>query len=141
MPSHTLPDRHRLISFDDLPKRGPQNTLALNGIVSHFNSRRPTKEEFDRCPHVELTASEPEWNPHDAAFSRGETAMMGDDGNILRRMMPNIQTREIMGARSAKNMAKADDTFLEQLEQSVKISSVQSTARTNKTRPEQLSLR
>jgi hypothetical protein len=71
--------------------------ISLNGIVLFFPSRRPTKEEHEQCLHIELTAAEPEWNPHDSVYSKGESAMTWDDGNILGRLAPNICTREIMG--------------------------------------------
>jgi hypothetical protein len=67
--------------------------------------------------------------------------MTGDDGNILRRMLPDIQAREIMGAWTAENMVKADDSFLTRLQQNVRINSVESSARANRTTPEQLAQR
>jgi len=100
--------------------------LRLNGIVSYFSSWRPTKAEFNQCHHPELTAAEPEWSPHNGDYSRGEASMTGDDGNILRRMRPNVQAQEIMGAWMTENMAKSDDPFLECLEQTIKVGSVQS---------------
>jgi hypothetical protein len=56
-------------------------------------------------------------------------------------MKASIQTREIMGAWTSENMAQSDDPFLERLEQSVRVSSVQSSIRANKTTPEQLAYR
>jgi hypothetical protein len=41
------------------------------------------KEEFNSCPHIELTSTKPEWNPHNGAYSKGEAIMTRDDGNIL----------------------------------------------------------
>jgi hypothetical protein len=90
--------------------------LQLNGIVSYFKSRRPTKEEFDQCIHIELTSPEPEWNPHNGAYSRGEDEMTGHDGNILRRLAQDVRTREIMGMWTSATLATADDPFLERLE-------------------------
>jgi hypothetical protein len=81
---------------------------------------------------------EPEWNPHNRAYSKGEASMTGDDRNILRRIKPSVQTREIMGAWTPENMAQSDDPFLERLQRNVRVSSVQSSMRANKTTPEQL---
>jgi hypothetical protein len=89
--------------------------LQLNGIVSYFPSRRPTKEEYDQCSHIELTSTEPEWNPHNGVYSKGESGMTGDNGNILKRVRPSVRTREIMGTWTSENMAKSDDPFLESL--------------------------
>jgi len=106
--------------------------LCLNGIVSYFSSRRPTKAEFNQCHHLELTAAEPEWNPHNGDYSKGEASMTGDDGNILRRMRPNVQAQEIMGTWTTEIMAKPDDPILEHLEQTIKVGSKQSSLRANK---------
>jgi hypothetical protein len=126
------------ISF---PQENLKIPLSLKGIVSYFPTRRPTREELESCPRIELTAPEPEWNPHNCAYSQGEDNMTGDDGNVLRQDKPDIQTREIMGLWTNKNMARADDPFLGRIESNVKIGSVQSTTRSNKTTPEQLASR
>jgi hypothetical protein len=102
-------DSHSIL----FPKDELKIPLLLNGIVSYFPSRRPTKEEFERCPHIELTSNEPEWNPHDEIYSKGEMDMTGDDGNLLKRMKPHVRTREVMGLWTAENMAKSDDPFLD----------------------------
>jgi hypothetical protein len=67
--------------------------------------------------------------------------MMGDNGNILRRMKPNVHTREIMDAWTSENMAHSDDSFMKRLEQNVRVSSVQISVRANKTTPEELAYR
>jgi hypothetical protein len=75
-----------------------------------------------------------------AMVSHGEP-WTGNDGAILRRLMSDVQTREIMGLWTSENMAMADDPFLQQLERSVKVSLVQITARANSTTPKQLASR
>jgi hypothetical protein len=87
----TTPDGSQSILF---PNKELKIPLMLNGIVSYFPSRRPTKEEFKRCPHIKLTLNESEWNPHDEIYSNGELAMTGDNGSLLKRMKPHVQTRE-----------------------------------------------
>jgi hypothetical protein len=101
--------------------------LLLKGIVSYFTSRRRTKEAFEQYSHTELTLNEPEWNPHDGTYAHGESVMTGDNNNLLQWMAPQVQMREIMGLWMSKNMAKPDDPFLERIEKSVRISSLQST--------------
>jgi hypothetical protein len=124
-----------------LPNDELKIPLSLKGIVSYFPSRKPTKEEFDKCSHIELTSDEPEWDPHNGTYSQGELAMTGDDGNIIKRMKPHVQTREIMGLWTSESIARKDDPFLDRLEKSVRVGSVKSTARANKTTPEQLASR
>jgi hypothetical protein len=125
----TASDDSHLILFPNEELKIP---LLLNGILSYFPSRRPTKEEFERCPHIELTPDEPECNPHDEIYSNGEITMTGDDGNLLKRVKPHVQTREVMGLWTAENMAKYEDPFLDRLERCVRVGSV-STERANKT--------
>jgi hypothetical protein len=120
-------DSHSIL----FPNKELKIPLLLNAIVSYFQSRRPTKEEFERCPHIELTSNEPEWNPHDEIYSKGETDMTGDDGNLLKRMKPHVRTREVMGMWTAENMAKSDDPFLDRLERCVRVGSVHSMQRAN----------
>jgi hypothetical protein len=72
-----IDDLSHSISF---PSEDLKIPLSLNGIVSYFLSRRPTEEEFTHCSHIELTASKPEWNPHNDTYSKGEANMTGDDG-------------------------------------------------------------
>ena len=47
--------------------------LDLKGIISCFETRKPTLAEFENCPtKIHLTASEPEWNPHSEEWSELE---------------------------------------------------------------------
>jgi hypothetical protein len=86
--------------------------------------RRPTKEEFEQCSHIELTSAQPKWKTGNGAYLRGESGMMGNDGNRLQQIVPHFQTRELMGMWTTKNMAKADNPFLEHIEKKIRVSSV-----------------
>ena len=45
--------------------------LKLNGVISYFNARTPTKYEIENCPHIVLTSSE-EWDPYSGSFAMRE---------------------------------------------------------------------
>jgi hypothetical protein len=111
--------------------------LRLNGIVSYFASRRPTLEEYHTCVRLQLTPDEPEWNPLDPTFGTREERMIGDDGNILRRETPPITSREIMQVSIIHN----GENLLHQLDSHVRVSSIQSSSRSNAVTAEQLSKR
>jgi hypothetical protein len=42
--------------------------------------------------------------------------VMGNENNRLQQIVPHVQTREIMGMWTTKNMAKADNPLLEHIE-------------------------
>mmetsp|Transcript_27018 Transcript_27018/g.74245 ORF Transcript_27018/g.74245 Transcript_27018/m.74245 type:complete len:82 (-) Transcript_27018:1944-2189(-) len=46
----------------------------LDGIVSYFPSRRPTRHEMETCDHVVAMRDVP-WNPNSKKFERAEDAI------------------------------------------------------------------
>jgi hypothetical protein len=116
--------------------------LRHNGIVSYFESRRPTLQEYQDCFHLQLTPDEPEWDPLDSTFGNHEDKMIGDDGNVLRRETPPMTSREIvMTARRcvAPAIMHTDEEILQRFETQVQVSAIQSTTRANAVTPVQLS--
>jgi hypothetical protein len=49
--------------------------LSLDGVVSVFWTRKPTIQEYESCPHYELTADTPEYDPSDGSYAQQEQAM------------------------------------------------------------------
>ena len=49
--------------------------LSLEGVVSVFWTRKPTIQEYESCPHYELTADGPEYDPSDGSYAQQEQAM------------------------------------------------------------------
>ena len=49
--------------------------LSLKGVVSIFWTRKPTIQEYESCPHYELTADGPEYDPLDGSYAQQEQAM------------------------------------------------------------------
>ena len=81
-------DHHTIIVPD--PSGGDEPVLRiplwLHGVTSHFNTRKPSKEEYDSSDpdmHVHMTYDSPEWDPSDERFAVQEAAMADDDGMLL----------------------------------------------------------
>ena len=49
--------------------------LSLDGVVSVFWTQKPTIQEYESCPHYELTADTPEYDPSDGSYAQQEQAM------------------------------------------------------------------
>jgi hypothetical protein len=64
-------DSHSIL----FPNNELKTPLILNGIASFFPSRRPTKAKIEQCSHIELTSSEPEWNPNHGTYLNGESRL------------------------------------------------------------------
>ena len=70
--------------------------MGLRGTISYFPSRKPTARELHDCRRIELTAEQPEWNPHARLFDENENAMTDEDGFIKQ----NSRRRTIMKAKT-----------------------------------------
>ena len=64
------------ISCDDDTGTLINITLVLKGVTSYFPTRKPTKDEFDNFPRIELTYLTPEWDPQSTTFQEQEEALM-----------------------------------------------------------------
>jgi hypothetical protein len=49
--------------------------LSLEGVISTFWTRKPTTQEYESCPHYELTFDTPEYDPSDKGYAQQEEAM------------------------------------------------------------------
>jgi hypothetical protein len=49
--------------------------LSLHGVTSSFPTRKPTPEEYESLPHLELTSDAPEYDPHDSTYASQEAAL------------------------------------------------------------------
>jgi len=69
-----------------VPKLGKTIPLTLNGIISTFTSSKPTWEEYNTLPHIELTSSAP-WDPNSVEYAEREEKCVGSvrtqDGRSL----------------------------------------------------------
>jgi len=67
-----------------VPKENIVIPLDLKGVDSTFPTRMPTTDEMESpgLRHIELTASDPEWDPHSTEFAERECALIDDDGKI-----------------------------------------------------------
>ena len=81
-------DHHHTITFHDqkrddgTPFRIP---LALDGVISYFPIRKPTREEWETSlpeTHITITADSPEWIPLTDRFRIQEEAMVDMAGEL-----------------------------------------------------------
>ncbi|MEJ2330778.1 MAG: hypothetical protein P8Z33_13190 [Gammaproteobacteria bacterium] len=49
--------------------------LELDGVISYFPTRKPTRDELDSCYHIEMTPEAPSWDPYAPSFSQEESAV------------------------------------------------------------------
>ena len=58
--------------------------LSLRGVTSYFPTRKPSQQEHESHTGSvhELTAEEPEWNPHASDYEGQESALVGMDGRL-----------------------------------------------------------
>ena len=57
--------------------------LGLNGIFSHFHTRKPIISEIDTCEAIFLTPDSDNWDPYSDHYSRNEDAMVDWEGNVI----------------------------------------------------------
>ena len=59
-----------------IPKSGISIPLHLDGVISTFPLSKPTWEEYNTLPHIELTSDEA-WDPHSAEYAEREENCVG----------------------------------------------------------------
>jgi hypothetical protein len=57
--------------------------LELLGLISVFDTHKPTEEEFEQCEHYELTSQDVIFDPHDPLFAQQEAAFTYFCGQLL----------------------------------------------------------
>ena len=65
--------------------------LLSAGTTIYMNTRTPTDQELQECPHIELTSKTP-WNPHDVCFP--EPTRLVEEGGMTNRIR-GLQTKFI----------------------------------------------
>ena len=58
------------------PKTGISIPLCLDGVISNFPSLKPTWEEYNMLPHIELSSDMP-WDPHSTKYAEREENCVG----------------------------------------------------------------
>jgi hypothetical protein len=72
---HPTPNTHAIT----IPSQHEGHTpllipLGIDGVVSYFPSCKPMMQEYQECPHYNLTAEEPPFEPHSVLLAEQETA-------------------------------------------------------------------
>ena len=78
---------HAIIVTGDNPMDRLLILLSLDGVTSIFYTWKPTVQEFETCPHYELTYEMPEYNPSDTHWAEQEAA-------ICAWLAKHLQTRD-----------------------------------------------
>ena len=101
--------------------------LSIEGVTSYFPSFKPTAAQYESATEgldlLHLTYRDPEWDPHDADFSRQEDAMLGHDGLVrdnIKRFSRNLFPVSIVQEEALFH------TFTEQLTDNRQINSIRS---------------
>ena len=50
--------------------------FTLCSVTSYIPTCKPSREEFDTCPRIDLTCELPEWDPHSETFKQQEGALL-----------------------------------------------------------------
>ena len=82
-------DNHS-VSFDQSNMWIP---LRLNGELSHFQTKVPTKIELHECEKLFLNPDSSDWNPYCQSYERDEKSMLQFEGNMhepYRRSMHQV---------------------------------------------------
>ena len=56
--------------------------FTLCGVTSYIPTHKPSREEFDTCPRIELTYELPKWDPHSETFKQEEEALWDNKGFV-----------------------------------------------------------
>jgi hypothetical protein len=90
--------------------------LHLNGIMSYFPTRRPTKDELEhpeKFPHVIMTYDSPIWDPYDTEFSRIEQKCQDQSDSTLtpsRRYIENVSSNRSEFDTAVAKLSVAETT-------------------------------
>jgi hypothetical protein len=66
-----VPRQYDINSAHSIQVHGISIPLDMDGVISYFESRKPTDDELDNCRRITLT-SDDKWNPRDPTFAEQE---------------------------------------------------------------------
>ena len=142
-------DHHHAITFHGQKRDNGtpfRISMALDGVINYFPSRKPTIEEWETLPpetHITITADSPEWIPSTDRFRMQEEAMVDTAGELCDDPEHWSQSRII----GALNSIRGDEvhafhqlgTAINGQEQMRSIGSLHSKTKAKKIGPKQLS--
>ena len=85
--------------------------LSLDGVVSVFWTRKPTVQEYESCPHYELTADTPKYNPLDGSYAQQEEAMAAWIARLM-QTGDGMPVRQVQSVSTSLNHAMHVCIFL-----------------------------
>ena len=117
-PKHMVPtptDYHHAISMPTGDDGDPLIVpLSLSGVTSHFPTRKLTRQEWENTDLslcLELTAEDPEWDPHMNRFSEQEATMLDSNGRLRDRLLKSARADAVAALHSIPQDAVPDCDF------------------------------
>ena len=77
---------HTIIIDDPMnPNEPPITPLALKGVTSYFQSRKPKESEYEdeSTPYIDMKRKAPVWEPSETGFSEQEDTMNDFRGEVI----------------------------------------------------------
>ena len=81
-------NKTQAISGRDQDGREHTIPFTLCGVTSYIPICKPSIEQFETCPRIELTCKSPEWDPHSETFKHQEEALLDKKGLVQDAPMP-----------------------------------------------------
>jgi hypothetical protein len=66
--------------------------LALTGVISYMNTRKPNNEELKNCKHYWATSATKPWEPYSKIFEENEQSA-NDSDDVIRNIAANKSVR------------------------------------------------
>ena len=111
----TPTDYHHAISIPTGDDGDPMIIpLSLSGVTSYFPTRKPTRQEWENTDLslcIELTAEDPEWDPHTNRFSEQEATMLDSNGRLRDRPLKSARANTIAALHSIPQDTVPDCDF------------------------------
>ena len=81
MTENPTEDTHALLAVTDT-KEHLRIPLRLRGVTSTMNVSKPTREQYELLPHIQLTTPDLTWDPQTTHFEDMENSLLNDFGEL-----------------------------------------------------------
>jgi hypothetical protein len=101
---------------------GDKIPLFLDGVISYFESRKPSDDELENCRRIVLTSDSP-WNPRDSAFAQQENVARSRFDPIIHegRRIQAIATKEKKTVITQETLARRWGIGLKTAERTLRV--------------------
>ena len=125
LPGGDIKNAHSMV----IPEADLKVPLKVNGVMSSFDTRIPTESELETCTHIVLT-NDSKWDPNSSDLEQQEENHENDGPEDLQHMRENGGGRQLFAMHRRTEVSAIlsdvsntlqDDSFLEDLEESVRV--------------------